>query len=105
MAEIINESNFDEKVMRTDMPVLVDFYSESCAPCRMLAPVIDKLAEGANDFSVYKVNVGQSPLLADRYGVMSIPTLIVFRSGEPAARHVGFLNPDGIAELLNSSIK
>ena len=78
---------FEEKVLKNEKPVLVDFYADWCGPCKMLAPVVEQISNESDAYDVYKLNVDDAPDLAARYGVMSIPTLIVFRGGEAAARH------------------
>ena len=90
MAEIINSMNFEEKVLKSDIPVLVDFYADWCSPCRMMMPVVDRLDEESNGaFAVYKVNVDKSNDLALKYRVMTIPTLVVFKGGQEVDRLVG----------------
>lgn len=82
MAQVISSQEFEEKVMRAQGPVLVDFFAVWCGPCKMMAPALDEVAEGvAGKAAVYKVDVDQSPDLAQRYGIMSVPTLVVFENG------------------------
>ena len=83
MAQVLSSAEFDSKVLQASEPVLVDFYADWCGPCKMMSPTIDEVAnEMAGKASVYKVNVDDCPDIAQRYGVMSIPTLIVFQGGE-----------------------
>ena len=87
----VNDSNFDQVVLKAEMPVLVDFWAAWCGPCRMVAPVVDELAEeyeGKVTFA--KVDVDQNPKTASKYGVMSIPTLLIFNDGSPITNLVGF---------------
>lgn len=87
----LDKENFESEVLQSDVPVLVDFWAEWCGPCRMLAPVVDELAsEYAGQLKVAKLNVDQAQDLAGRYGVMSIPTLLVFKGGQEVERMVGF---------------
>ena len=86
----LSESTFDEEVKSSDTPVLVDFWAEWCGPCKMIAPVLEEIAsEHAGTLRVAKLNVDDSPDVARRFEVMSIPTLILFKEGEPQVRIVG----------------
>ena len=85
----LTSANFDETVKGTALPILVDFYADWCGPCKMLTPTIEEIAAGAVDFLVAKVNVDEAPEIAERFSVMSIPTLIVLRGGTEIARAVG----------------
>ena len=102
MAEIIiTVSNFEDEVLRSDIPVLVDFWASWCAPCRMLAPTIAALAEDhAGTLKVGKVNVDEQPELAMRFGVSGIPTVILFRDGAAAGKSVGFVPRETLEALL-----
>jgi thioredoxin 1 len=101
MAKTFTDENFDEEVLRADKPVLVDFFAEWCGPCKMMAPVIDELAEEVkDDFIVGKLNVDEAPNTAGKYGVQSIPTLILFKKGEEADRMVGFQSKEALKAKL-----
>lgn len=90
MSEIISSAEFQSKVLQATEPVLVDFFATWCGPCKMLAPTLDAVAaEVAGRAKVYKVDVDQSPDVAARYGVMSVPTLILFKGGQPVKQMVG----------------
>ncbi len=102
MKEIeLTYEKFEEEVMRSDKPVLVDFWATWCGPCRMLGPVIAKIAEERDDVKVCKVNVDDEPLLAQQFNVMNIPTVLVFRNGELVNKSVGFKPMQQILDLLN----
>ena len=99
----ITKENFDAEVLSSDKPVLVDFWAEWCMPCRMLSPVVDEVANENTSVSVGKINVDEQPELAARFGVMSIPTLIVFKNGETVQRSVGVI-PKAQVEALVTNV-
>ena len=102
----ITSDNFDEAVIKNDKPVLVDFWAEWCNPCRMLAPVVDQIAQDYDGKAVVgKIDIDSEPDLAGRFGVMSIPTLIVFKSGAVAGKSVGVVSKDKIAAMLDDALK
>lgn len=88
---VINKNNFDAEVIASDRPVLLDFYATWCGPCRMLSPIVDKIAEEHPEIKVCKVNVDEEEDLAMRFEVMSIPTLVVIKNGEVVNKSVGAL--------------
>jgi len=90
MTQPITTPQFDAEVLRSETPVIVDFWAEWCGPCRAVSPVLDQIAdERAEELRVVKVNIDEEPELQQRYGILSIPTIVLFRSGEPAAAAVG----------------
>ena len=96
----IAEKEFDQEVLQSDIPVLVDFWAAWCGPCRMLSPVISEISDEAEGFKVVGVDVDKSPDIARRYKVFSIPTLLVFRNGELANRSVGVVSKEEILEMV-----
>ena len=82
-------ADFEKEVLEADIPVLVDFYADWCGPCKMMAPVIEEIAGEADDVKVGKLNIDNEMEIAQKYGVMSIPTLIVFRDGKEVKRDLG----------------
>lgn len=95
-----NTSNFSEEVMKSDKPVLVDFWSPRCGPCRQVVPIVEKIAEEHSDIKVVKVNVDEEMDLARQFKIMSIPTLMVFRDGEVTNKAVGAMPEDQILALI-----
>ena len=97
-----NKLNFEEEVLKSDRPVLLDFYASWCGPCRVLAPVLDELAAERPEIKVVKVDVDAAPELAEAYGVMSIPTLYVIKEGRPVKKSMGALPKAQLISLLES---
>jgi thioredoxin 1 len=97
-AQAVTDNDFAAEVLESSLPVLVDFWAEWCGPCRMVAPIVEEIgAENADKLKVVKLNVDENPGTARDYGIMSIPTLLVFRGGQPEKRIVG---AKGKAQLL-----
>ena len=100
MITVITKDNFQAEVLQSDKPVLVDFWAAWCGPCKMLSPVVDQIAEENPDIKVGKINVDDEPELAGQFGVMSIPTLLVFKDGQIAGQSVGVRPKDFILGML-----
>ena len=100
MAKAFTTANFNEEVLQSNVPVLVDFWATWCMPCKMLAPVIDELAAEADGYKVGKIDVDQEPELARQYRVMSIPTFLVFKDGEVVKRDMGVMSKDELEGLI-----
>ncbi len=98
---VITSENFTDEVLHSDRPILVDFWAEWCGPCQMLGPILEQFAERHDDVRVGKVNVDQQPALAAAFGIVSIPTLILFKDGKPAAQRIGFQSGDQLEQLVS----
>ena len=99
-AVIINKNNFNEEVLNSDKPVLVDFWAPWCGPCRQVSPLIDQIADERDDIKVCKVNVDEESELAEQFRVMSIPALLVFKDGEIVNQSVGARPKSQILAML-----
>ncbi|MBR5260551.1 MAG: thioredoxin [Oscillospiraceae bacterium] len=96
----ITKENFDSEVLQSTKPVLLDFWADWCTPCKMLSPIIDELAEDHPEMKVGKVNVDEEKELAEQFKIMSIPTLLVFRSGDVVKRSTGLRTKAEVLEML-----
>lgn len=96
----VTKENFDEEVIRSEVPVLVDFNANWCGPCRMVRPVLDELAEESDEYKIVSVNVDEENELASEYGVLSIPCMVLMKDGKEVNRSVGFRPKSEIKELL-----
>jgi thioredoxin 1 len=100
MADNVKTDEFDKEVLQSAKPVLVDFWAEWCGPCHAIAPVLDQIGQERDDLRIVKLNIDEEPEIAQRYGVMSIPTLILFKEGEPQAAAVGAMPKSMLEERL-----
>jgi len=92
--------NFEEEVLKSDKPVLIDFWATWCAPCRMQGPIVEEIADEKTDIKVGKIDVDENPQIAEKYNVMSIPTLIVIKNGEVVNQAVGVHSKQQILDML-----
>ena len=103
MAIEINDADFETEVLKSDQPVLVDFWAPWCGPCRQIAPLVDEItSENEGSAKVVKINIDDSPAAAQQYGVTSIPTLMVFKGGEVVERFIGAQPKARLQEALDS---
>lgn len=103
MAVEITDANFDELVMNSDKPVLLDFWAEWCGPCRLIGPLVDEIAEAQNgNAMVGKVNVDENPQAAMKFGIRNIPTILYIKNGEVADKQVGAASKDVIESKLTA---
>ena len=105
MEKMFTSENFEAEVLKSEVPVLVDFYADWCGPCKLVAPIAEQVAEEyAGRGAVGKVHADESPALAMKYGVMSIPTFIIFRKGEIFRKTIGAQNKKSLEQALNQAL-
>lgn len=103
--KVVTDATFEQEVLRNDKPVLVDFWATWCGPCRMVAPVVEQIAsEYSEKLQVAKLDVDQNPDVAMKYGIMSIPTLMIFRDGKIAQRMVGYMPKETMKKYVDSVV-
>ena len=100
MANVFSEANFEDEVLKSDIPVLVDFWATWCGPCRMQGPVLDEIAAETDAIKIGKVNVDEEQMLALKFGITSIPTLMLFKDGKEADKLVGLRSKEELKQLL-----
>jgi thioredoxin 1 len=101
----LDEKNFEAEVLKSSLPVLVDFWAEWCGPCKMIGPIIDQLSvELQGKIKIAKINVDESPELAGKFNVMSIPTLLIFKEGQPVDQIIGAMPKDKLLAKLSSHL-
>lgn len=105
MALEITEANFDESVMKSDKPVLVDFWAEWCGPCKMIGPIVEEMAgEYEGKAVIGKVNVDENQAIAGQFGIRSIPTLLIIKNGEIVDKQVGAVSKDVLTKKLDAQL-
>lgn len=98
----VNDNNFEQDVLQSDVPVLVDFWAAWCGPCRMIAPTVEAVAEKyAGNAKVVKVDVDENPSISQRYGIKGIPTLILFKNGKEEERVVGATSKEALSRMID----
>ncbi len=101
----LNDSNFENEVVKSDLPVLVDFWAEWCGPCKMIAPSVEKISEEYSDkLKVGKLDVDSNPNISSTFGIRSIPTLLIFKNGSPVDQIVGAVSKDVISSKVDNHI-
>ena len=106
MEYVFNNENFEQEVLQSDVPVLVDFYADWCGPCKMMAPIVHQLAEEyAGKAKIGKVNVDQNMELAQKYQVMTIPTFIFFKNGQAVSTEIGGMSKNELASKIEEILK
>lgn len=107
MTKNITEDNFEQEVINSSVPVLVDFWAEWCGPCRMLAPIIDELSRTYSEqqIKICKVNVDENPKLAAKFGIMAIPTVIIFKNGRPFEQVTGVRPKEDLVKMIERALK
>ena len=101
---VFNDLNFDQEVVKSDTPVLVDFTATWCGPCKMLAPIVDQVAdELEGQVKVGKLDIDESPVTPGKFGVRGVPTVMIFKNGECIGTHVGLTNKAKLLQLVNNS--
>lgn len=96
----LTAENFEKEVLQSEKPVLVDFYADWCGPCQMMGPVVEEISNEVNDAKVCKINIDEQMSIAQKYGVMSIPTFIVYKNGDVADKKMGAMPKSAVLSML-----
>ena len=97
----INQNEFEKEVEKSQKPVIVDFYATWCGPCKMLSPILEEIAETEKDVKILKVDIDENMDLAQKFGIMSVPTLMLFKDGEEYGREIGFKPKEQLKEIID----
>jgi thioredoxin 1 len=100
MLKHITEADFEKEVLQSAKPVLVDFFATWCGPCKMIAPILEEIASAEDSFDIAKIDIDEAEELCDKYGVMSVPTLIKFAGGEEAGRKIGLTSKQDLIDMM-----
>lgn len=100
MLKHVSVEDFEDEVLKSDVKVLVDFYADWCGPCKMMAPVLEEIAENNNGFKIVKLNVDENMSITEKYNIMSIPALYVFDKGEVVNKSIGLISKNEVLDLL-----
>ena len=100
MLKHITEADFEKEVLQSAKPVLVDFFATWCGPCKMIAPILEEIASSEDSFDIAKIDIDEAEELCDKYGVMSVPTLIKFAGGEEAGRKIGLTSKQDLIDMM-----
>ena len=100
----VTDKTFNEAVLQSDKPVLVDFWAEWCGPCRMIGPSLEEIASERQDIVIAKINIDENPTAPAQYGVRSIPTMIIFKNGKPHATKIGALPKAALVNWISQSV-
>lgn len=101
----LTDETFESEVLKSDKPVLLDFWAPWCGPCRSIGPILDELADERDDIKICKMNIDEYQVAATQWKVMSIPTLLVFKNGEMVGHHIGALEKDDIVDFISVSLQ
>lgn len=104
MLKHLNNNEFTKEVLESKRAVLVDFYATWCPPCKMLAPVLERIANSRAEFDIVKINVDENPELSMKYGIDVVPTMVVFKDGNPTSRITGYVEEDKILDAMSKYI-
>lgn len=106
MAEImhVTKENFEKEVIKSETPVLVDFFATWCGPCKMLSPILEQVADETQKVKILKVDIDEGMEIAEEYGIMSVPTLILFKDGKEATRELGFRQKKQLIDLIDQNV-